>query len=110
MIKGITVQLWERVDVGENELGEPVYIGSPVEIKNVLVTPLSNEEIVTDLQLHGKRGVYELSVPKGDAHNWRDATVAFFGHTFRTYGPGVEYIEANVPLRWNKKVRVERVE
>lgn len=110
MIKGIAVTLYEPVQTGENELGEPIYTGSPVEVKNVLVTPLSNEEIVTDLQLHGKRGVYELCIPKGDTHNWRDATVAFFGQTFRTYGPGMEYIEANVPLKWNKKVRVEHIE
>lgn len=36
--------------------------------------------------------------------------MAFFGQTFRTCGGAVQGIEAMIPLRWNKKVQVERYE
>jgi hypothetical protein len=36
--------------------------------------------------------------------------VSFFGRTFRTFGTTVKWIDANVPLKWNAKVKVERIE
>ena len=34
----------------------------------------------------------------------------FFGQKWRVYGGASQYIEALVPLAWNKKVQVERIE
>ena len=65
-------------------------------------------ELVNELQLYGKRLAYTLALPKGDAHDWYDVTVEFFGQRFRTYGDMTEGIEAMIPLRWNRKVKVER--
>ena len=111
MIKGITVDLFNPREVGRDELGIPVTIDEPPEaVPNVLVYPASPEAVVTDLQLFGKRTVYELCIPKVDQHEWEDRKVRFFGKTFRTFGPCIEYIDANVPLKWNRKIRVERYE
>ena len=66
------------------------------------------EDIVNDLQLYGKRIAYTLGIPKGDAHDWENATVEFFGKKFRTYGGVTQGIEDLIPLLWNKKVKVER--
>ena len=63
---------------------------------------------MNELQLYGKRLAYTLALPKGDAHDWHDVTVEFFGQRFRTYGDVTEGIEAMIPLQWNKKVKVER--
>lgn len=49
---------------------------------------------------------FTLAIPKGDAHNWLDAKVEFFGRKFRTVGYPKEGIENNMPLAWNKQVRV----
>lgn len=110
MIKGITVRLITRRLAGHNALNEPIFVPEEHTVDNVLVTPMSPEAVVTDMQLHGKHGVYELCIPKGDAHDWKDASVIFLGQRFRTYGEPIEYIDANVPLLWNRKVRVERFE
>lgn len=109
MIKGITVTLYERTQTGTDELGEPVFTETPVSVPGILVTPTTNDSIVTDLQLYGKRSVYELCIPKGDTHTWEDVRVSFFGQTFRTFGTVIQWIDANVPLKWNKKVKVERI-
>lgn len=112
MIKGITVLLIERVQVGYDEFKAPVYIDAPepTPVENVLVTPAGADQIVTDLQLYGKRLAYELSIPKGDEHCWEDREIRFFGRRFRSYGPVYEWIDANVPGPWNKKVKVEYIE
>ena len=67
-------------------------------------------DIVNDLQLYGRRLAYTLALPKGDAHDWHNVTVEFFGQKFHTYGDVAQGIENLIPLCWNKKVTVERYE
>ena len=110
MIKSITVTLYGQTVVGTDPFGDPITTETSVDVPGVLVYPAANDAIVTDLQLFGKRTAYELCIPKGDAHAWEDKEVAFFGKRFRTFGPEIEYIDANVPLHWNKKVKVELIE
>lgn len=110
-IKGITVTLYERNEAGKDGFNAPVYTETPVQVQNVLVSPTGAEQVVSDLQLYGKRSMYELCLPKGDAHNWQPGSrVDFLGQRFRVFGPVVEYIEAMVPLNWNRKVKVEQYE
>ena len=107
MIKTTTVTLYERTQISVDSFGAPIYETVPVEVPGVLVTPVSAEAIVTDLQLYGKRAEYELCLPKNDTHDWTNVKVSFFGRTFRTFGTEIHYIDANVPLKWNTKVKVE---
>lgn len=108
LIKGITVTLYEPIQTGTDAFNNPIYDEKPVAVENVLVSPVSTEDILSDIQLNGKRAEYELCIPKGDTHNWEDARVDFFGKSWRTFGFQREYIEALVPMDWNRKVRVER--
>ena len=108
LIRGITVTLYERMKTGDDAFGAPVYTEIPVQVENVLVTPTSTADVVNDLQLYGKRAEYERCLPKGDAHIWDGCRVDFFGQSWRVFGPPVEYIEAMVPLDWNRKVKVEQ--
>ena len=108
MLKGIDVTLYTKTKVGEDGFHNPIYAETPVTVHNVLVGQPSAEKIATELQLTGKRIAYTLGIPKGDANNWDDVRVEFFGQTFRTFGGVVQGIDALVPLRWNKKVQVER--
>lgn len=116
MIRGITVTLYERTPVAEptdptrDGFNRQLYTEQTVTVDNVLVTPTSAEEIVTDMQLYGRRSEYELSIPKGDTHAWEDSRVSFWGMDWHTIGPVREWIEANVPLKWNRKIKVERYE
>lgn len=109
-IKGITVKLINRVEVGKDPIGDPIYEEVPIEVENVLISPTSSDDIVNNFELYGKKAVYTLAIPKGDTNNWTDAKVEFFGETWRTFGIPLEGIEAMIPLDWNKKVTVERYE
>lgn len=107
-IQGMTVILYDRVKTGTDAFHAPVYAENPTEVKNVLVCPVSTEDIITDFQLYGKRAEYELCIPKGDTHVWENRTVEFFGKKWRTFGIPQEWMERRVPLPWNKRVKVER--
>ena len=110
MIKGITVKLYEKTKVGYDGFRQPIFEERPVDVGNVLVTPTSSEELITDLNLYGKKSVYTLAIPKGDDHDWRNRKVEFFGQMFRTFDTPVKGIDDLIPLDWNTKVKVERIE
>lgn len=110
MIKGITVTLINKKEVGKDPFDKPIYDDVEIEVDNVLINPTSTEDIVNQLNIDGKKAVYTLAIPKKDTNNWEDAEVLFFGKRWRTFGIPIQGIEHLIPLDWNKKVMVERYE
>lgn len=106
-IKGITVILMDKVEDGTDGFGKLLFKEKPIEIQNVLVSPTSTDDVTNELNLTGKKAVYDLAIPKGDTHDWINKEVRFFGKTWRTIGVPLEGIENMIPLDWNKKVTVE---
>ena len=76
----------------------------------MLVGEPSAEDVVNEINLSGKRIAYVLAIPKGDTHIWENTEVEFWGMTFKTVGIPTQGIDDNIPLKWNKKVKVERYE
>lgn len=109
-LRGISIILYTKNKVGEDEFGAPVYEELQEVVNDVLVGEPEGSDVTDTLNLTGKRLAYTLAIPKGDTHEWRDRKVEFFGRKFRTFGEPVEGIEGMIPLRWNKKVKVERYE
>lgn len=109
-LKGTTVILVDKVQVGLDPFNRPIYEDKEVLVDNVLIRPTDSEEVVNQLSLTGKRAEYTLAIPKGDTHDWKDKEVMFFNQRWRTFGIPTEGIEELIPLDWNKKVLVERYE
>ena len=109
-MRGITITLHNKVQTGTDEFNAPIYSDQDISVDNVLVGEPSGDEIVQDLNLYGKRLAFVLAIPKGDAHDWTDVEVSFFGQKFRTYGEPTQGMDHLIPLSWNKKVKVERYE
>lgn len=107
MLKGITVQLLERTQTGIDGFNRPIYTETPVDVENVLVAPLSDEEVLDTLNLTGRRATYQLGIPKTDNHTWEGHRVRFFGETWRVIGKPTRGIDELLPLNWNMKVKVE---
>lgn len=107
MIKGTVVTLIQKVQTGTDSFGAPVYEEKRIDVPDVLVGEPSSDDISNSLSLYGKKLAYTLAIPKGDTNDWTDTDVIIFGTRFRTYGMPTEGIEENIPLRWNKKVKVE---
>lgn len=108
-MRGISVVLYERTRVGVDELNNAVWEETPVTVDNVLVGQPTTDDVASALNLYGKKLDYILGIPKGDTHDWENAEkVEFFGKKFRIFGDVIEGIEANVPTRWHKQVRVQR--
>lgn len=110
LIKGISIVLYEKVIDGEDAFNRPIYAVTPVEVQNVLVCPVSSADAVDTLNLSGKTISYELCIPKGDAHEWENAIVEFYGEKWKTVGIPTQTIDELTPLDWNKKIKVERYE
>lgn len=109
-MRGITVILHNRVMTGRDGFNNPIYTDVVTPVDNVLVGEPTTDEVVNTLTVEGKHLAYTLAIPKGDTNHWKNATVEFFGETFRTIGEPTQGIEALIPLSWNKKVKVERYE
>ena len=110
IIKGITVTLVSKKEVDRDPFNRPIYEDVEIEVDNVLVSPVSTEDIVNINELTGKKAVYTLAIPKGDTNNWENAEVIFFNQRWKTFGLVTEGIEHLIPGDWNKKVMVERYE
>ena len=110
---GITVTLEVKTQTGTNNFGEPVYSKTTKEVSDVLVGEPSTDDIANILALYEKKVVYTLAIPKGDENVWENTTVTLpapFAGKYRTVGIPTAGIEENIPLRWNKKVHLERFE
>lgn len=109
-IHGITIQLYEQVQTGVDAFNRPIYTEAAVDVDDVLIGEPSTQDIVDELNLSGRKLAYTLAIPKGDTRTWEGRKVGFFGDTFCVIGKPTQGIEENIPLRWNKKVKVERYE
>lgn len=111
MILGQAITLYERVQIGVDSFNAPIY-GEPTEtvVDNVLIAPVSANDIVDQSELEGRHEVYQLAIPKGDAHTWENNTVSFWGKTWRVFGAPEQGMGENIPLSWNKKIMVERID
>lgn len=110
-IRGITVTLIASVDTGRRTPGNrPIMEEHREEVHDVLVSPVSAEDMTWATNLSGRKAAYTLAIPKGDTHAWTGQAVEFFGQRWRVVGVPLQGIEALIPLRWNKKVTVEAYE
>ena len=109
-MRGVTITLYNKVQTGVDAFNRPVYEAVATTVDNVLIGEPTTEDVINELNLTGKHLAYTLAIPKGDAHEWNDRKVEFFGEVFRTYGEPTQGIEHLIPLSWNKKVKVERYE
>ena len=109
----MTVSLHVRTQTGTDDFNRPVYTETKTDVTDVLVGQPTTEDLASvtaTLDLTGRKAVYWLAVPKGDTHNWENAVVelpAPMAGVYRTIGKPIAGIEANIPLRWNKKVLLE---
>lgn len=112
-MKGITVVLEIRTQTGKDSFGHPVYSTTTKEVDDVLVGEPTTDDITNNLSMYGKKVAYTLAIPKGDTNDWENTIVelpAPFAGKYHTIGYATAGIEENIPLRWNKKVHLERVE
>ena len=105
---GVTVILYDKQEIGRDNMNAPIYEEVPIEVENVLIAPSTSDEVLDTLNLHGKKAVYTLAIPKGDSHVWEDRRVSFFNEDWHVISFPTEGLEHLIPLSWNRKVQVER--
>ena len=108
LIKGVPVTLVTKTQSGEDPFGNPIYTETEITVDNVLIAPVSGDDVINQLNLTGRKAVYQLAIPKGDTNIWENQDVRFFGDRWRVFGVPTQGIDHLIPLDWNKKVMVER--
>ena len=110
LIKGIEVILYDEIEIGTDELGQPLTEVEEVAVQNVLVYPAEYEAMTSSTTLDTTKTTYRICIPKSDTHEWRNRTVEFFGKKWKTYTDEIQYIEEMVPMDWNRKILCELYE
>lgn len=112
LIRGTTVTLYERADSGTADaFGVPIITETAVAVDNVLIAPLSEEELRQQSPNDGLGylAMCRLAIPKGDTHQWENCRVSALGQSWRIIGAATEGIEAMIPGPWHKIYRAERI-
>lgn len=107
-IKGHTITLVQRIQIGKDAFNSPIYEEQEIQVDNVLVAPVSTDDLVTQLDLYGKKAVYKIAIPKGDTHVWENQKVKVLGHTWSVFTFPLEGFDEDLPLDWNKQYYIER--
>ena len=104
------VTLHVKTQTGVDAFNVPVYADDTAVVTGILIGRPESEDEARAIDLYGKRIEYSLGIPKGDAHDWENAVVEFWGQKFRTFGFTKTANQANVPGPWGCVVMVERYE
>ena len=108
VIKGMTIQILVKKQVGKDKFNHPIYEGVWEDVENVLIAPSAMDDVTDSTNLVGKTATYTLGIPKGDMHKWENTQVQFFGERWETVGIPLQGIDELIPGQWNKKVQVKR--
>lgn len=108
LLKGIQTILYDKVQSGKDAFKAPIYVEKPVYVENVLICPVSTDDVVEGMRLYGKKAVYELCIPKENTNVWENRTVEFYGQRWHTFGIVLEWPAELTPGPWNRKIKVER--
>lgn len=110
-MRGVTVLIMVKTKIGTDDFNQPIFAETTEQVDDVLVGEPSSDDIVNSQTLYGAKVLYRLAIPKGDTHDWDGTKVILpepFAGEYMTVGIATAGIEANIPLRWNKKVLLER--
>ena len=107
-MKGMTIQYVVKTQTGTDAFGAPIWSEQIENVDDVLVGQPSADDVNTSVSLYGKKLDFVLGIPRGDTHSWTDTEVIIFGDRYRTLGYPERGIDENIPLRWNRNVKVTR--
>ena len=63
-IKGITVTLYEKFVTGKDKFDTDIYEEHAVNVENVLVAPVTSDDITTERSIKSDKVIYKLAIPK----------------------------------------------
>lgn len=112
-MKTVSVTLIKKTPNGTDPFNQPVYTETEISVDGVLVGEPSTNDVTNAYTTYGAKLAYTLGIPKGDENDWTDTKVILpepFTGIYHTVGIATAGIEDNIPLRWNKKVNLERYE
>lgn len=111
-IKGTSVILYETTVTGKDSFNRDIEEEKATTIENVVIGQPASEDVISEINVSGKRIAYTLAIPADDTHDWINKTVEFYGRKWRTIGIPTQYMVGFMgkSFPWNKQVKVEAYE
>lgn len=111
-IEGISITLYTETVTGYDDFNREIVETKAVTIDNVVVGQPSSEDITSEINVSGKRAVYNLAIPKDDKNDWTNKVVEFYGKKWRTIGVPTQFMDGYMgpSWPWNKQIKVEEYE
>lgn len=113
MISGVNVVLHKKSVSGTNAIGEKIYTEQTETISNILVEPASNDAIVDELTMTGKKLAFILHIPRTDENSWEDCIVDLpspWNISVKTFATDKMIFDPRLtPLPWGRKVKCELI-
>ena len=101
-MRGITIVLYKKEQIGVDAFNRPIYEKKREEIADVLIAPAQEQEILDTLNLTGRKAVYTLAIPKGDTHEWENSD-RNAGSGARSSDPASVEQESESGMLWHRK-------
>lgn len=111
-IEGISITLYTETVTGYDDFNREIVETKAVTVDNVVIGQPSSEDITSEINVSGKRAVYNLAIPKDDQNDWTNKVVEFYGKKWRTIGVPTQFMDGYMgeSWPWNKQIKVEEYE
>ena len=106
LIAATSVEVIQRVAVGSDRYGAPIYEDSTETVDNVVVHPGGTEDLA-ETRPEGIRIDMTFHFPKTYTESLRGARIRYQDREYRVIGDPQSYMEDNTPGEWNRTVETE---
>lgn len=110
LMKGMTVTFSKKVADGTDDLNNPTYTTTDIEIDDCLIAPITEPATAREQQaMDQAKDQVRVHLPKTTTEDVSGSTFVYDGKRFTVDSDSVVFMADNTPTRWNRYFRAEYV-
>ena len=110
LMKGMTVTFTKKVAAGTDDLNNPTYTTTDVDIDDCLIAPITEPATAREQQaMDQSKDQVRVHLPKTTTEDVANSSFVYDGKTFEVDSDSVVFMADNTPTRWNRYFRAECV-
>ena len=107
---GTTVTFTKQVANGTDDLNNPTYSDTEIEIADCLIAPITEPASAREQQaMDQAKDQVRVHLPKTTTQDVSGSSFVYDGKTFTVDSDSVVFMPGNTPTRWNRYFRAECV-
>lgn len=109
-MKGMAVTFTKKVANGTDDLNNPTYSDTEIDIDDCLVAPITEPSNAREQQaMEQSRDQVRVHLPKASTADIANSTFVYEGKTFTVDSDSVKFMAENTPTRWDRYFRAESI-